>query len=103
MLEQTTGAIGVSEHSDIKQHHSQSQSNVVESVFHTALIPLVLSLGSVPAGIIYFILTIVAYSTIFRDKSYYVFQIMKFVGALLAVASAWFSTLYAFGYIGAML
>ncbi|HZF69836.1 hypothetical protein [Sulfuricurvum sp.] len=103
MLKQTSGAIRVSHHPDVKQHHTNAQNNVVESVFHTVLIPLALSLGSVPAGIIYFIFTIVAYSTIFRAKSYYVFQIVKFVVVLIALSSAWFLFLYATGKIGSVL
>lgn len=92
--------IGVSPNTDKQQYHSRSQSNIVPSVFHTLILPLGLSLGSPMAGLVYFILTIVAYSTKFRAKSYYVFQIVKVVGAFFAVASAWAGLLYALGRIG---
>lgn len=92
--------IGVSPNTDKQQYHSRSQSNIVPAVFHTLILPLGLSLGSPTAGLVYFILTIVAYSTKFRTKSYYVFQIVKFVGALFAVASAWVGLLYTLGRIG---
>jgi hypothetical protein len=92
--------IGVSPNTDKADNHSQSQSNVVPSVFHTLILPLGLSLGSPIAGLIYFILTIVAYSTKFRAKSYYVFQIVKVAGAFFAVAAAWFGLLYSMGVIG---
>lgn len=92
--------IGVSPNTDEQQYHSHAQGNIIPAVFHTILIPLGLSLGSPIAGLIYFILTIVAYSTKFRAKSYYVFQIVKGIGAFFAVAAAWFGFLYSFGVIG---
>lgn len=94
--------IGVSHHSDKQQYHSRTQGNIIPSVFHTIILPLGLSLGSPIAGLVYFILTIVAYSTIFRAKSYYVFAIVKIAGAFFAVAAAWFSLLLSIGMIGAV-
>ncbi len=100
MLNVVPNAIGVSPNTDKQQYHSRSQSDIIPAIFHTILIPLGLSLGSPTAGLVYFILTIVAYSTKFRAKSYYVFQIVKIVGAFFAVASEWVGLLYALGRIG---
>ncbi|MDD2267439.1 hypothetical protein [Sulfuricurvum sp.] len=95
-----SNAIGVSPNTDKAYDNNHAQSNVIKSVFHTILVPLGLSLGSPIAGLVYFILTIVAYSTIFRAESYYVFAIIKFVAALIALASAWISFLYSAAWIG---
>lgn len=98
-----TQPIGVFHHADEAYDNSRDQSNIVPSVFHIILIPLALSIGSVPAALVYFALAIGAYSTIFRAKSYYVFAIVKVAIALISLASAWFSFLYAAGTIGHML
>jgi uncharacterized membrane protein len=95
--------IGVAKHSDKTNHYSHTSDNIIKSIFHTILIPLGLALALPLAGLVYFTIMIIAYSTIFRDKSYYVFLIMKFVGALAAVAIAWVSMFYVIGHIGAMI
>lgn len=98
-----TYPVGVYHNTYEAYDHSRSQNNIVPSIFHIVLIPLGLSIGSVPAALVYFALAIGAYFTIFRDKNHYVIAILKFVGAIALVVILWFGLILAIGMIGAAL
>lgn len=103
MSEKLSHAIGITKYTNSDQYHTHAQSDVVKSVFHTLILPLGLSIGSPIAGMIYFIFAVVAYSTIFRAKSRYVFFILKNVSIAAVVVTAWILLIGFVGSLGAAL
>jgi len=97
-----TNTVGIANHADNEHYNSQTQSDVVKSVFHTVLIPLGLSIASPVAGVIYFLFAVGAYFTIFREKNHYVVAILQFAGALIAIALFWLAIIVSAGMIGAI-
>jgi hypothetical protein len=92
-----TNSVGIFPNTDKANDNSYTHDNIQQSVFHTILIPLGLSLGSTQAGLLYFAIAMIAYFTIFSDKNYYVKAILKTVIAFSVVGIAWFALI---GFVG---
>lgn len=103
MSEKLFNAVGIAKHTDGKQHDTSTDGNVIKSVIHILILPLGLSLASPVAGILYAIFAVVAYSTIFRAKSGYVFFILKNVSIAAAIATVWIALIGFVGSLGAAL
>lgn len=98
-----TNSVGVFPNTDKANDNSSTHQNIQQSVFHTVLIPLGLSLGSTQAGLLYFAIAMVAYFTIFSDKNYYVKAILKTASAFVVVGALWFSFIAFVGIVASVL
>jgi len=103
MLKVFSNSIRIDQNPDNSYNHSRYESDVVKSVFHVLLLPLGLALGSPLAGAIYFIFAVGVYFTIFREKNYYVIGVLKTVGGMVFIMSAWILLIGFVGSLGAAL
>lgn len=94
-----TQSVSILPHAYKEHDHSTAKGNIIPSLFHVAIAPLALSLGSHQAGLLYFALAMVAYFTIYSDKNYYVKAILKTVAAFVVAGIVWFGLI---GFIGVL-
>lgn len=102
-LEPVADTLGVSHHPVEKRYHSYTRHDIVKSVVHSIILPLIIGvLASKIAGALYLVLAAIAYSTVFRARSAYFWAIVKVIGAVLAVFSAYVTAILSIGVIGAI-
>ncbi|MEW5833010.1 MAG: hypothetical protein AB1763_09265 [Campylobacterota bacterium] len=103
-LEPVADTYGVSHHPVKKRYHTYTRNDIVKSVVHSIILPLIIGIfASKIAGALYLVLAAIAYSTVFRDRSAYFWAIMKVTGAVMAVLLAYVGAILSLGAIGAML
>lgn len=90
-------SVGVLKNPVEQQRQGTNAQNIQQSVIHTLILPIGLSIASPSMGAYYFIFAMLAYFTIFSDKNYYVKAILKTVIAFSVVGVAWFGLI---GFVG---
>lgn len=102
--EPVASTIGVSHHPVEKRYHAYTRNDIVKSVFHSIILPLIIGVfASNIAGVLYLVLAAIAYSTVFRDRSAYFWAIVKVIGAVMAVLLAYVTVILSIGVIGALI
>lgn len=102
-LEPVADTFGVSHHPVEKRYHSYTRHDIVKSVVHSIILPLIIGvLASKIAGALYLVLAAIAYSTVFRARSAYFWAILKIIGVVLAVILAYVGMILSIGMIGAI-
>lgn len=102
-LEPVADTIGVSHHPVEKRYHTYTRHDIVWPILHSIVLPLLIGVfASKIAGVLYLVLAVIAYSTVFRNRSAYFWAIIKVIGAVMAVLLAYVGFILSIGMIGAI-
>lgn len=100
-LEPAANTLGVSHHPVEKRYHAYTRNDIIQSVLHSIILPLIIGVfASKIGGVLYLVLAAMVYSTVFRDRSAYFWAIMKVIGAVMAVLLAYVGMILLIGVIG---
>lgn len=99
MLKPILNTGGISYNAPKQNYKCHTQGNIIQSVAHAILIPAIIALASPVNALVYFAFAMVAYSTIFRDRSSYFFGIVKTVAIAAFALSAW---IFVMGFVASL-
>lgn len=100
-LEPFANTLGVSHHPVEKRYHAYTRNDIIQSVLHSIILPLIIGVfASKIGGVLYLVLAAMAYSTVFRARSAYFWAIVKVIGAVMAVLLAYVGAILLIGAIG---